>query len=256
MAQRKSASKQAARKNRTAGPNILVIDVGGTHVKVIDSNHTEAVKILSGPAMTPIQMIEDVRNATQDWGYTRISIGYPGPVHRGRILAEPHNLAPGWIGVDFEKEFGVPVKIVNDAAMQALGSYEGGHMLFLGLGTGLGSALVIDGVLAPMELAHLPYRKGRTFEDYLGIRGLERLGKSKWREHVAIVVEELRHALNADYVVLGGGNARLLKQLPEGVRPGANANAFRGGFRLWEDDKNRNKRARPAGSTPDGPGEF
>lgn len=233
MAQRKAAAKKTAHKKRM--PSILVIDVGGTHIKIIDSNHAEEVKIPSGPAMTAKQMVQDVKNVTQDWGYTCVSIGYPGPVRHGKIMAEPHNLGPGWTGVDFGKEFGVPVKVVNDAAMQALGSYEGGHMLFLGLGTGLGSALVVDGVLAPMELAHLPYRKGKTFEDYLGIRGLERLGKSKWREHVAIVIEELRHALNADYVVLGGGNARLLKQLPEGVRLGANTNAFPGGFRLWKD---------------------
>ncbi len=215
--------------------NILVIDVGGTNLKLIDTNHSEPVKIPSGPTMTAEKMVEDVKNATQEWGYTGISIGYPGPVRQGRLLAEPHNLGHGWISLDFEKAFGCPVRVVNDAAMQALGSYEGGRMLFLGLGTGLGSALIIESVLQPMELAHLPYRKGRTYEDYVGLRGLERLGKAKWREHVHIVIDQLRRALEADYVVLGGGNAKFLKELPDGVRLGENSNAFLGGFRLWKE---------------------
>jgi len=215
--------------------NILVIDVGGTNVKVVDQEHGDPVKIPSGLQMTPAQMVAEVGNATSGWKYTAISMGYPGPVRHGKLLAEPHNLAPGWVGMDFEKAFGCPVRILNDAAMQALGSYEGGRMMFLGFGTGLGSALVIEGVLQPMELAHLPYRKGRTFEDYVGLRGLERLGKAKWRKHVYVVIDELRRALEADYVVLGGGNARLLKDLPEGVRLGSNGNAFTGGFRLWNE---------------------
>jgi predicted NBD/HSP70 family sugar kinase len=216
--------------------NILVIDVGGTNLKLIDSNRSEAVKIPSGTTMSAERMVADVKNVTQDWGYTAISIGYPGPVRKGRLLAEPHNLGSGWIGIDFEKEFGCPVRVVNDAAMQALGSYDGGRMLFLGLGTGLGSALIIDHVLQPMELAHLPYRKGRTYEDYVGLRGLERLGKPKWREHVHIVIDQLRRALEADYVVLGGGNSKLLRELPDGVKLGENSNAFLGGFRLWQDN--------------------
>ncbi len=215
--------------------NILVIDVGGTNLKFIDSRHTLPVKIPSGLAMSAERMVEDVQNATKGWDYAGISIGYPGPVRRGKLLAEPHNLAPGWVGFDFEKAFGHPVRILNDAAMQALGSYEGGRMMFLGLGTGLGSALIIDGVLQPMELAHLPYRKGLTFEDYVGARGLERMGKHKWRRHVLRVIEILRAALEADYVILGGGNSRQLKELPEGVRLGDNANAFKGGFRLWNE---------------------
>lgn len=237
MATRKPAKTDAGKT--TSNKNILVIDVGGTHLKIIDSHHSDPVKIPSGPKMTAKQMLDDVRNATQDWGYNCVSIGYPGPVKRGRLLAEPHNLGPGWISTDFEKEFSCPVRIVNDAAMQALGSYDGGHMLFLGLGTGLGSALIIDGTLQPMELAHLPYRKGETYEDYVGERGLERMGKARWRKHVFIVIEQLRHALEADYVVLGGGNSRLLKELPEGVKLGSNSNAFTGGFRLWDDPANK-----------------
>jgi polyphosphate glucokinase len=214
--------------------NILVIDVGGTHVKVSDQQHKAPVKIDSGPKMTASQMVAAVRKVTADWKYSEISIGYPGPVTHGRPLSEPHNLGGGWVGFDFKKAFGCPVKLVNDAAMQAIGSYEGGRMLFLGLGTGLGSAMVVDGVLEPMELAHLPYRRGRTYEDYIGLAGLERLGKKKWRQHVSAVTEELKAALEADYVVLGGGNARLLKDLPKGARMGDNENAFKGGVRLWK----------------------
>jgi polyphosphate glucokinase len=214
--------------------NILVIDVGGTHVKVADQHHKAPVKIDSGPRMTAAVMVADVRTATADWKYTAISIGYPGPVLHGRPLSEPHNLGRGWVAFDFEKAFGCPVKIVNDAAMQAIGSYEGGRMLFLGLGTGLGSAMIVDGVLEPMELAHLPYRRGRTYEDYIGLAGLKRLGKKKWRKHVFDVTEQLKNALEADYVVLGGGNARLLKHLPKGARLGDNDNAFKGGVRLWK----------------------
>jgi polyphosphate glucokinase len=214
---------------------ILVIDVGGTHVKILATGQTEPVKIPSGPALTPPQMVEQVLEATRDWDYDVVSIGYPGPVIHGKPITEPHNLGEGWVGFDFPAAFGKSVKIINDAAMQALGSYEGGRMLFLGLGTGLGSAMIVDGVLEPMELAHLPYRKARTYEDYLGLRGLHRLGKKKWREHVAKVVDKLREVLEADEVVLGGGNAKLLKELPPHGRLGDNANAFAGGFRLWEE---------------------
>jgi polyphosphate glucokinase len=215
--------------------NILVIDVGGTHVKVSDQHHKEAVKIDSGPKMTPQQMAADVRKVTDGWKYTAASIGYPGPVLHGCPVSEPHNLGRGWVGFDYRKALGCPVKIVNDAAMQAIGSYEGGRMLFLGLGTGLGSAMIVDGLLEPMELAHLPYLRGRTYEDYIGLAGLERLGKKKWRRHVFDVTERLKSALEADYVVLGGGNARLLKDLPKGARLGDNEkDAVKGGFRLWK----------------------
>jgi polyphosphate glucokinase len=221
--------------------NILVIDVGGTNVKVLATGQKEPVKIPSGPKMTAKKMVKAVREATASWEYSVVSIGYPGPVVHGHPLSEPHNLAGGWVGFDFRKVFGRPVKIVNDAAMQALGIYRGGRMLFLGLGTGLGSAMIVDGVLEPMEVAHLPYKKGHTYEDYLGIRGLERLGKKKWRRYVADVVEKLKDALEADDVVLGGGNARLLKELPPGARLGDNATAFTGGFRLWEEPGDRFK---------------
>src|SRR5207247_291478 len=214
---------------------VLVIDVGGTHVKVLASGHKRHLEIPSGPDMTAKKMVDEVRKATAGWKYDAVSIGYPGPVLHGRPLSEPHNLGRGWVGFDFRKAFGRPVKTINDAAMQALGSYRRGRMLFLGLGTGLGSALVVDGVLEPMELAHLPYRKGRTYEDYVGRRGLERLGKKRWRRHVGDVTERLQAALEADDVVVGGGNAKLLKTLPAGVRRGDNANAFLGGLRLWDD---------------------
>jgi polyphosphate glucokinase len=211
---------------------ILAIDVGGTHVKVLATGRQQPVKIPSGPSMTARKMAAEVLKATAGWKYSAVSIGYPGPVVNHRPLSEPHNLGKGWVRFDYRKAFKHPVRIVNDAAMQALGSYEGGRMLFLGLGTGLGSALIVDGSLAPMELAHLPYRNGE-FEDYVGARGLERLGKKRWRRHVAEVTGLLKAALVTDYVVLGGGNAKLIKKLPPGARRGDNANAFRGGFRLW-----------------------
>jgi len=212
---------------------ILVLDIGGTHVKVLATGHRTFIEIPSGPAMTPRKMVADVKKAIAGWEYEAASIGYPGPVLHGRPLSDPHNLGKGWVGFDFAKALGCPVKMINDAAMQALGAYQGGRMLFLGLGTGLGSALIVDGVLEPMELAHLPYKHGRTYEDYVGLRGLKRLGKKKWRQHVADVVARLKTALEADSVVLGGGNAKLIKKPPAGVRLGSNAFAFRGGFRLW-----------------------
>jgi polyphosphate glucokinase len=213
---------------------VLVVDIGGTHVKLLATGYRTPVKIPSGPEMTPRRMVTAVRKAAAGWKYSKISVGYPGPVLHGKPLTEPHNLGPGWVGFDFRKAFGHPVKVVNDAAMQAIGSYEGGRMLFLGLGTGLGSAFIVDGILEPMELAHLPYKKGRTYEDFVGLRGLESFGKKKWRRHVVDVVTRIKAALEADYVVIGGGNARLLKQLPPGARLGDNSNAFRGGFRLWK----------------------
>jgi predicted NBD/HSP70 family sugar kinase len=191
------------------------------------------MEVPSGLKMTANKMVAAVRRIVAGWEIDAVTIGYPGSVLHGRIAAEPHNLGHGWMGFNFKKAFGCPVKIINDAAMQALGSYRGKRMLFLGLGTGLGSALIVDGVLEPMELAHLPYKKGRTYEDYVGLAGLKRLGKKKWRRHVNDVVKQLKTALEADYVVLGGGNARLLKKLPSASRVGDNANAFRGGLRLW-----------------------
>lgn len=214
---------------------ILVIDVGGTHVKVLATGQKEPIKILSGPKMTAKKMVKEVRKATSGRTYDAVSMGYPGPVIHEHPLTNPHNLGGGWVGFDFRKAFGRPIKIVNDAAMQALGIYRGGRMLFLGLGTGLGSAMIVNGILEPMEIAHLPYKKGRSFEDYLGLRGLKRLGKKRWRRHVAKVVEQLKGALEADYVVLGGGNSKLLKTLPPGCRLGDNATAFTGGFRLWQE---------------------
>ena len=212
---------------------ILAVDVGGTHVKVKVSPASEKREFASGPELTAAEMVAGVRDLTRDWSFDVVSVGYPGPVVHNRPLIEPHNLGPGWVGFDFKKAFKKPVKIVNDAAMQALGSYEGGRMLFLGLGTGLGSAMVVDGILEPMELGHLPFKRDRTFEDYLGAAGLERLGAKKWRHKVAEAVERLTAALEPDYVVMGGGNARRLKELPGNVRLGDNDNAFAGGFELW-----------------------
>ena len=216
---------------------VLVIDVGGTHVKLLATGHKQPIKIPSGSTMNPKKLVAAVRTAAAAWKYSAVSIGYPGAVLHGKPVSEPHNLGRGWVGFDFKKAMGHPVKLVNDAAMQAIGSYKGGRMLFLGLGTGLGSALIVDGVLEPMELAHLPYKKGRTYEDYVGLRGLEKYGKKKWRNHVADVVSLLRTALEADDVVIGGGNAELLRDLPAGSRLGSNTNAFRGGFRLWEKER-------------------
>lgn len=213
---------------------ILVIDVGGTHVKALASGADVPRRIDSGPRMTAAKMVAAVKRETKGWSYDRISMGYPGLVLHGRIAAEPRNLAPGWLGFDFTKAFGHPVRIVNDAAMQALGSYEGGRMLFLGLGTGLGSAMIVDGDIEPMELAHLPYKKGRTYEEYVGARGLERLGKRRWRKHTLAAIEALRAALEPDTVVVGGGNAKKLGRFADGMRLGDNAKAFAGGFALWK----------------------
>jgi polyphosphate glucokinase len=213
--------------------NVLVIDVGGTSVKILATGQDAPRKFASGPALTPAEMVTGVVQAATGWDYKAISIGYPGPVMAGRLVSDPFNLGPGWVGFDFAAAFGCPTQVVNDAAMQALGSYEGGRMLFLGLGTGLGSTMIVDGVIEPMELAHLPYRKA-TFEDYVGIRGLKRLGKKKWRRAVADVVARLSAALEPDSVVLGGGNAKKLKELPPNCRAGDNTNAFVGGFRLWD----------------------
>jgi polyphosphate glucokinase len=213
--------------------NVLTIDIGGTNVKILATGQKECRKFPSGKKLTPRKMVDGVKKLASDWKYDVVSIGYPGPVLHNRPVAEPHNLAKGWVGFNYRAAFKRPVKIINDAAMQALGSYRRGTMLFLGLGTGLGTALIVDGIVAPMELSHLPYKKA-TYEDYVGVRGLEKHGKKKWRRYVADVVERLKAALESTDVVLGGGNVKKLKKLPKGCRAGNNANAFLGGFRLWE----------------------
>jgi polyphosphate glucokinase len=214
--------------------NILVIDVGGTHVKILASGEREKREIDSGLSLTARQMVSSVKKLADGWKYEVVSIGYPGPVAHDRPTAEPHNLGKGWMGFNFAAAFKLPTKVINDAAMQALGSYRGGKMLFLGLGTGLGSTMIVDGSVQPMELAHLSYKK-RTYEDYLGARALEEFGKKAWRKRVEHIVEDLVAALQPDDVVLGGGNAKKLKELPPLCRLGNNANAFKGGFRMWED---------------------
>jgi polyphosphate glucokinase len=216
--------------------DILVIDVGGTNIKFKHSGSEEVRKHPSGPALTPQQLVDLVHNNTAEWNYDHVSIGFPSPVIHGKIIKEPVNLGPGWVDFDFSG-LKKPYKIINDAAMQALGSYEGGRMLFLGLGTGLGATLILDGMVGPLEIAHLPYRKGRSYEDYLGEAGMKRVGKRKWQGYVFDVVERFKNAFVVDYIVLGGGNVRKLEELPPGARMGDNANAFLGGVRLWEDQK-------------------
>jgi ROK family protein len=218
---------------------VLVVDVGGSSIKIRASGQRKLIKLPSGPKMTAPEMVREVKQAVSGWTYDVVSIGYPGVVLGGKIVGEPHNLGRGWVGFNFARAFGCPVKVINDAAMQALGSYKGGRMLFLGLGTGLGSALVVDGALEPTELAHLPYKKGRTYEDYVGRAGLKRLGRKKWRRHVNDVVTRFKAALEADDVVVGGGNAKLLKTLPRGVRRGSNVNAFVGGVNLWKQHRHQ-----------------
>lgn len=212
---------------------ILVIDIGGSHVKFRMGPDGEVRRFASGPRMTAAAMARKVRKLAKDLAYEAVSIGYPGLILRGRIAAEPSNLGPGWVGHDFAKAFGRPVRLINDATMQALGSYSGGRMLFLGLGTGLGATLILDDIVEPMEIGHMPYKHGRNFEDYAGERGRRRLGNRRWRKAVADVVAQLKEVLEVDYVVLGGGNARRVKELPKGARPGDNLNAFTGGLRIW-----------------------
>jgi polyphosphate glucokinase len=214
---------------------VLVLDIGGSNVKIHASHGRQILKIPSGAKLTARKMVADVLKATEGWNFDVVSIGFPGPVIKNQPLREPHNLGGGWVKFDFKKAFGRPVRILNDAAMQALGGHHGGRMLFLGLGTGLGSTLVLDGIVLPLELAHLPYRKGRTYEEYVGNAGLLRLGEKKWHEHVLKVVNLLKNALIAEYVVLGGGNVRLIKKLPAGIERGANSNAFTGGLRMWRE---------------------
>jgi polyphosphate glucokinase len=224
--------------------NVLVIDIGGSRVKILATGQDAPRQFASGPTLTARRMAAGVKKLARGWKYDVISMGYPGVVLHGRPFVEPHNLGKGWVRFDYRAALGRPIKIINDAAMQALGSYKGGKMLFLGLGTGLGSTLIADGVVEPMELGHLPYKKG-TYEDYVGQRGLEKVGKKQWRRHVADVVASLSAALEPDDVVLGGGNVRMLKELPAGSRAGDNANAFLGGFRLWEEAAGGKAPARP-----------
>ncbi len=212
----------------------LVIDIGGSHVKLLSTGKRIPIKLKSGPDLTPSEMVAGVLEATTQWPHDAVSIGYPGPVANNTPVNEPINLGAGWVGFDYAGALGRPVRMINDAAMQALGSYDGGVMLFLGLGTGLGSALVRDEVVIPLELAHLPYRKERSYEDYVGQAGLDRMGEERWRKHVSVVVELFLAALNAEYAVLGGGNVRHFVDLPPNCRRGSNMNAFRGGYRLWE----------------------
>jgi len=231
---------------------ILVIDIGGTHIKVAATGHPQAVRIPTGKTFTAARLTRAVKSAAKDWKYDVISIGYPGVVAHERPVHEPHNMAKGWVGYDFSKAFGRPIKMLNDAAMQAAGDYEGGRMLFLGLGTGLGSAMIVEGLIEPMELGHLPYRHGKSYEDYIGVRGLKKLGRAKWEKHVHKVVAALRAALEPDSVVLGGGNVLNLRKLPPDTRLGDNSKAILGGFRMWQAafgqriEKNRKQSSYPA----------
>src|SRR5580704_6052995 len=215
---------------------VLVVDVGGTHLKILATGQHTSRKVTSGRKMTARLMCNWVRKAASDWSYDVAAIGYPGPVVHDKPVCEPYNLGKGWVGFDYAKGLGCPVKIINDAAMQAVGSYKGGRMLFLGLGTGLGAAMIVDGVVEPMELAHLPYKKGKTYEDYLGLKGLKRMGKKHWRKEVCKVTEMLKASLGADYVVLGGGNVKKLKECPKCAVIGSNENAFIGGLLIWGQD--------------------
>jgi polyphosphate glucokinase len=226
------AAKTAA---ASSDPIVLAIDVGGSHVKILTSAGGEMRRTASGPSLTPDQVVASVKKLAEGLDYDVISMGYPGPLRDNKPSLDPFNLGKGWNGYDFSAAFGKPVKLVNDALMQAIGSYDGGRMLFLGLGTGLGAAMIIKNVGQPMELAHLPYKKGASFEDYVGERGLEKRGKRKWRKYVFDVVNRLRAALQPDYIVIGGGNVDKLDELPEKSRRGDNTRAFEGGFRLWRD---------------------
>jgi polyphosphate glucokinase len=233
----------SALNQRRAQMKILAVDVGGSHVKILATGERQEREIVSGPKMTARQMVSRVKKLAQGWAYDVVSVGFPGPVLHNRPVAEPHNLGSGWLGFDFAAAFGLPVRVVNDAAMQALGSYRGGKMLFLGLGTGLGSTMIVDGIIEPMELGHLPYRKG-TYEDYVGNAGLLRFGKKRWRKLVKDVVERLVAALEPEDVVIGGGNVIHMKKLPKGCRAGNNTHAFIGGFRLWDDARRPIRRPR------------
>jgi polyphosphate glucokinase len=226
-------------------PSVLAVDVGGSHVKVLLNGVDERRRFVSGPKLTPDQTVAGVLEQTQDWDYEGVSIGVPAPVRDGTVVQDPFNLGKGWAGFDFESAFGKPTKVINDATMQAVGGYDGGRMLFLGLGTGLGSTMILDWVIAPMELGHLPFRKA-TFEDYVGEAGLERLGRKRWRKAVHETIDRLTAALEPEYVVLGGGNAAELGELPPNCRLGHNEDAFLGGFRLWVDERPATRRTKTA----------
>jgi predicted NBD/HSP70 family sugar kinase len=215
--------------------NVLVIDIGGTNVKIWKTKEAEKSKFPSGKDLTPHALIEGVQELTKDWPLERVSIGYPGEIRNGRPVAEPYNLAPGWVEFDFAQAFDCPVRMMNDACMQALGSYEGGKMLYLGLGTGVGTVFISDGFIVPLALGHLKLWENETFDHYLSRAGLNRHGKKRWRQAVAEAATLLKPAFFADYVVLGGGNADEIKELPEGCRRGGNHNAYFGGLRMWED---------------------
>lgn len=230
-----SGENPRMREKKKAPRRILVLDVGGSHVKLRVGNRGKTQKFVSWPKMSAADMVKGVRKLTSNVEYDAVSIGYPGLVVRGRIAADPYNLGHGWLGFDFEAAFGKPVRVINDAAMQAVGSYTGGRMLFLGLGTGLGATLILDGIIEPMELGHMPYKHGRSYEDYVGAHGLERLGTKKWRKVVHEIIEQFKTALEVDYVVLGGGNAERLKTIPKDVRLGDNSNAMTGGQLLWRE---------------------
>lgn len=227
-----ASTRQVPQNSKEGGKKVLVIDIGGTSIKFLCNGQTEPRRFPSGPTMTPAKMVAGVKDLAKGWEYEVIAIGYPGRIKQGKIVAEPNNLASGWVGFDFETAFGKPVRLINDAAMQALGSYKGGTMLFLGLGTGLGSALIVDGKLMPLELGQLSYKDG-TYESYVGKRGSQRLGKQQWEHHVHIMVSQLMKAFGPDDCVLGGGEAEVLERPPSGCRLGSNAFAFVGGFRLW-----------------------
>jgi polyphosphate glucokinase len=226
---------RAKKKGPAHRRRILVIDIGGEHVKFRIGPRGAVERFASGPQMTPARMMRQLRKLTRGREFDAVSMGYPGVVFHGRIAGEPHNLGRGWVRYDFARALGKPLRIINDAAMQAIGSYQGGRMLFLGLGTGLGATLVIDGVVEPTEVGHMPYKHGHTFEDYVGDRGRKRRGNRKWRKAVRHVIDALKAAFEADYVVLGGGNAMRLKRLPKDVRLGDNRNAFAGGLRIWQE---------------------
>jgi polyphosphate glucokinase len=230
---------------------VLVIDVGGNNIKLLASGTSTPRKVPSGPSLTARRMVAEVKRATTDWRYDAVTIGVPSPVKDGRVLQEPANIGRGWTRFDYRRAFRRPVRILNDAVMQAIGSYRGGRMLFLGLGTGLGAALVMEGVAQPLEIAHLPYRNGKTYEDFLGKRSLDRLGKKRWRKLVAEIVPRLRHAFQVDEIVLGGGNVKHLKQLPPDARVGGNSLAFHGGFRVWGASGHDPRRARVAHAAPE-----
>jgi polyphosphate glucokinase len=214
---------------------VLAVDVGGSHVKALTSRAKTRRRFDSGPSLTAAEMVAGTLEVAKGWSWEAVTVGIPSPVRGGRVISEPVNLGGGWVGFDYESAFGKPTQVVNDAVMQAVGSYQGGRMLFLGLGTGLGSAMISDGVIEPLELGHLPFRK-KTFEDYVGERGLEKLGKKKWKKAVFETVARLSAATEPDEIVLGGGGVDKLDELPDGCRRGENENAFLGGFRLWDPD--------------------